>query len=467
VVLCVLALAVLASAQTVLDLTESSFDAAIADKKVLVEFFAPWCGHCKQLAPKYDAAAAELGTNGVLAKVDCTVEKELCSKYGIRGYPTLKFFNNGVSSDYEKGRTTKDIVNFILEQNRPAVTSLASVEEAEAFVLVAPAPVTVLGFFSEANSMFASVADAQRSNGFSFASSTNEAVAAHYKVTAPAVIILKQFDTPQVAYTGDLSAESLTAFLQAEAFPMVGTIGPDNYKTYVDRGLPLLYLFIDPKNTEHQSIVAAAKEVAPAYKGKISFVDIDGVQYGKHGESLGLKDTTPGVVLHDMDGKAKYVFDQAITVETLSAWLAAYSDKTLIPHMKTQPVPETQPGPVYTLVGANFDSVVRDVTKDALVEFYAPWCGHCKELKPKYDKVGAHFKDDANIVIGAVDSTENDVAGVEIEGFPTIMFFPASQDGKVNPIPYNGDRTDAAMIKFVSESRLSSAATAAAAKDEL
>lgn len=89
-----------------------------------------------------------------------------------------------------------------------------------------------------------------------------------------------------------------------------------------------------------------------------------------------------------------------------------------------------------------------DETKDVLVEYYAPWCGHCKSLAPIYEELATKLKGNKNLVIAAMDATANEAEGVNIEGFPTIKFYPANNKAGLD---YKGGRTLEDIEKYLRE----------------
>ena len=98
-------------------LTDDNFSAKVLRDEAfwMVEFFAPWCGHCKALAPEWAQASAELAPKGVkLGAVDCTAHEALCAKYEVKGYPTILAFgaDKGKPTPYEGPRKADGIVSF-------------------------------------------------------------------------------------------------------------------------------------------------------------------------------------------------------------------------------------------------------------------------------------------------------------------------------------------------------------------
>ncbi|GAA0155065.1 chaperone [Lithospermum erythrorhizon] len=116
--LVLLSLLSLALGDDVVVLTQDNFDKEVGqDRGALVEFYAPWCGHCKKLAPEYEKLAASFkkAKSVLIGKVDCDEHKDLCQKYGVSGYPTIQWFPKGSlePKKYESARTAEALTEFV------------------------------------------------------------------------------------------------------------------------------------------------------------------------------------------------------------------------------------------------------------------------------------------------------------------------------------------------------------------
>jgi len=115
------------------NLTPENFDSVVdGTKNVFVKFFAPWCGHCKSMVGAYDETAEAFARESdvVIADVDADAHKDLAGRFGVTGFPTLKFFKKGSTEpeDYNGGREAADIVEYINQQagSRARIAKAAS-----------------------------------------------------------------------------------------------------------------------------------------------------------------------------------------------------------------------------------------------------------------------------------------------------------------------------------------------------
>lgn len=137
---------------------------------------------------------------------------------------------------------------------------------------------------------------------------------------------------------------------------------------------------------------------------------------------------------------------KSATVDSIGTFVAGVKDGSIKPHLKSAAAPDTQ-GDVVVVVGTEYEKIVKDPTKDVLVKFYAPWCGHCKKLVPVYDEVGEKFKG-SNVVIAKMDATLNDAPPeFKVSGFPTMYWAP--KDNKENPVKYQGGREVSDFVEYI------------------
>ncbi|TFY82706.1 hypothetical protein EWM64_g1306 [Hericium alpestre] len=444
----------------VINLTPGTFKSVVEPEPlILVEFFAPWCGHCKALAPHYEEAATALKDKSIkLAKVDCVEHSDLCQQHGVQGYPTLKVFQNGEPTDYTGPRKQDGIVSYMVKRSLPAVSGVTAANHEEfkkADKIVAVA--YLASSTQEPAPEFSATASKHRDH-YLFGLTTDEAAIEAAGVTPPAIVLYRSFDEPASVYpypAPSAKVSDLEQWIEELSIPVIDEVNAENYATYAQSGKPLAYLFVDPTDSKREEYINAIKPIAAAHKGHINFVWIDAVKFGDHAKALNLNEPKwPSFVIQDLTKQLKYPLDQStpVTAESVKEQVDAFVAGTLQPQLKSQHIPETQDEPVFTLVGKQFDEVVFDDAKDVFVEFYATWCGHCKRLKPIWDSLGERYDSAKDrITIAKMEATENDLppsVPFRVAGFPTIKFKPA---GSREFLDYEGDRSLESLIAFVEE----------------
>merc|ERR1711935_140495 len=409
----------------VLVLTEKNFDKAIeAHEFVLVEFYAPWCGHCKKLAPEYAMAAKQLEKSESavkLGKVDATIEKALGTKFGVRGYPTLKFFKSGKPQDYKGPRDGAGIVSWLEKKTGPPAIQ---VNDMESFEKMKEHPVVIVGVFKDQESDAAKefIKAAGSIEDHKIVITSDDEVKKGIQARDGWIIMFKNFDVPRVKYEGEAKSDDIEAWINEQSVPSVWEFTSTNAQKIFAQKAKVVFAYVDVNEKSNAQVT--------------KFFGIDASM-------------VPMYTLFEMESSSKYMSDKNTAAETeavtkmVEKYFAGELEKTL----KSEDIPENwDKEPVKVLVGKNFAEVAMDKSKNVFVEFYAPWCGHCKSLAPIWDKLGEEFEKDDSVVIAKMDSTANEADGVNVKSFPTLKLWKKDTNALVD---YSGARDFETLANFV------------------
>eukprot|EP01041_Mallomonas_annulata_P011252 gene11252-23538_t len=219
----------------VMVLYDDSFDEAIrTHETILIDFYAPWCGHCQSLTPEYAEAASILDKRGSpirLAKFDASESTEIKDKYGIDGFPTIILFRSGSPMTYAGEQSASGIVRWLEKRTGPSTISISTVEELEK--MKAEHNVFALGAFldMEAQSAKTFSAKAAGDDSITYASTSSESIMNELGISQDTILILKNFDDKRadlVLSSAELNIPELESFIIENSIPLIIEFNEEN-----------------------------------------------------------------------------------------------------------------------------------------------------------------------------------------------------------------------------------------------
>ncbi|KAH9692079.1 protein disulfide-isomerase 5-2 [Citrus sinensis] len=255
----------------VIELDESNFDSAISSfDYILVDFYAPWCGHCKRLAPQLDEAApilAKLKEPIVIAKVDADKYSRLASKQEIDAFPTLKIFMHGIPTEYYGPRKAELLVRYLKKFVAPDVSILNSDAEVSDFVENAGTFFPLfIGFGLDKSVMSNLALKYKKKAWFAVAKDFSEDTMVLYDFDkVPALVALQPSYNEHNIFYGPFDEEFLEEFIKQNFLPLSVPINQDTLNLLKDDKRKIVLAIVEDETEEKsQKLVTTLKAAASA-----------------------------------------------------------------------------------------------------------------------------------------------------------------------------------------------------------
>ncbi|XP_071493170.1 protein disulfide-isomerase A5-like [Diadema antillarum] len=470
----------------VVHLKDSTFDSYLTGhNSVLVMFYAPWCGHCKKMKPEYVDAAATLkeeGLEGVLAAVDATKERALAERFEVKGFPTVKYFQDGEFAWDFSERTADKIVEHLKDPQEPPpppppepawsemesevdhltdATFKTFTKKKKHVLVMFYAP--WCGHCKKAKPEFMEAAEKFRDeNKVSFAAvdcTIDKETCNSFEVSGYPTI--KYFNYGKFAqdYASGREEEDFVRFMQNQVDPGSAPAQPpppppENFWEELDGGEnvhqlddvsfshfigvnpSVLVMFYAPWCGHCKRMKPAYAEAATLAKernlpGKFAAVDATtSVLTSSRFEIKGFP-----TIKYFKNGVEDIQYSGGRTTDALLEFMRDPSN--MPPPPSAEPAWSDVPSDVHHLTTQTFAGFLQERTH-VLVMFYAPWCGHCKAAKPAYMEAAEKLKEMPDRALAAVDCTVEKAlcSDYDVTGFPTFNFFSSGRFVE----RYNGGR---------------------------
>lgn len=470
-----------ATANAVVHITDGANLAKLIRKEhkpILIMFYAPWCGFCKSLKPEYAAAANELQGQAILAAIDVNRPENAIvrTQYNISGFPTLLYYSNGVMKYQYEGENNKDgIISFMQNPHSPPVkekepewsdidsevvhltlSSFDPVIKEESSVLVmfyAP----WCGHCKKMKPEYEKAAAIMKTEGIPGMLAALDAM--KEKIVATRFSIqgyptLKYFSYGEFKFDVNLrDASKIVEFMTNPQEPLppppvevswsdeksnVVHLSEDTFKSFLKKKKHVLVMFYAPWCGHCKKAKPEFVKAADTFKDdpKVEFAAVDCTTY----QSLcTANDVTgyPTIKYFSYYSKSVKHYNGGRTSEEFIKFMG--DPEQIVPPKLDGDAWGMEISNVLVLKDSTFKKEILS-SQPTLVMFYAPWCGHCKRMKPEFSKAADELhKEGFQGRLALFDCTQNPKIAeeLEIEGYPTVKLFINGQYVK----DYKGNRS--------------------------
>jgi len=297
-------------------LTDENFHALIKGDTWIVDFFAPWCGHCKKLAPEMDKLVSMVEGVAKVGTVDATANKGVANAFDVHGYPTLKLFQNdgATVTDYKGPRDADGLQKFIKKMESSPIETLSTQEQLESYTAAQPTGFVLLPQASDAvATAFKSLATVRQADVYfaitevPFAGIEGEPV----NEAQHAVVALADGEVRSVL-AKDQPADALTAFIEDNYLPPCPELTMGSFYDFVNSGKQTVVALLDPAQekptAEYKEWICAASKQHKQYR----FGWMNAEQHSKFVTSLSVTaEDTPTLAVLDAPAKLHFIHRNA------------------------------------------------------------------------------------------------------------------------------------------------------------